>query len=143
METRSLAIGLVAIVAAFAAAFAVASSGGSKTETAGAGGKAAPITVAHPAAVAGVTVGGTIPALKVQHKAHAKKKKTKASAPATSSAPSTKKSAPSTTQKSAPSTQNSAPAPSTNTAPPPSRPAAPSKPSKPAAGPVSGGGEDG
>src|SRR3954452_16677075 len=152
METRSLAIGLVAIVAAFAAAFAVASSGGSKTETAGAGVKAAPITVAHPAAVTGVTVGGTIPALRVQHKAHAKKKKTKASAPATSSAPSTQKSAPSTQktpppppQKSAPPTQNSAPAPSTNTAPAPSRPAAPSKPSKPAPsnnGPVSGGGEE-
>jgi hypothetical protein len=94
METRSIAIGLVAIVAAFAAAFGLAKSGGSKTETAGAGVKAQSIKVVAPAAVAGVEVGGTIPALKVQRKAPAKKKaKTKKAAnttnPAATSSPST------------------------------------------------------
>src|SRR4051794_22463149 len=134
METRSIAIGLVAIVAAFAAAFGVAKSGGSKTETAGAGVKATPIKVAAPAAVTGVQVGGAIPALKVQHKKAAKKKATtKASSPSTST--STQKSAPST-QNSAPSTQNTAP-PTQNTAPPtqntapPTQNTAPAKPSKP------------
>src|SRR3954471_17574913 len=105
METRSIAIGLVAVVAAFAAAFAVASSGGSKTQTAGAGVKAASIKVAQPAAVTGVQAGGMIPALKVQHKAAKKKKTAKASAPSTS----TSSSSTATTQKSAPATQNSAP----------------------------------
>ena len=75
METRSLAIGLVAVVAAFAAAFGLAKSGGSKTETAGAGVKAQSIKVAAPAAVAGVEVGGTLPALKAAHKAKKAKKK--------------------------------------------------------------------
>src|SRR4051795_13552049 len=144
METRSIAIGLVAVVAAFAAAFALASSGGSKTESAGAGVKAAPIKVAQPAAVAGVEVGGAIPALRVQHKARAKKKAKKvAAAPVTSSAPTTQQSAP-PTQQSAPSTQNTAPAaPTQNTAPASSRPApAAPRPSKPAPSnpaPVSGG----
>ena len=78
METRSIAIGLVAIVAAFAAAFGMAKSGGSKTETAGAGVKAESIKVAAPAAVAGVEVGGTLPALKAERKAPAKKKKPRA-----------------------------------------------------------------
>jgi hypothetical protein len=146
METRSIAIGLVAIVAAFAAAFGVAKSGGSKTETAGAGVKAAPIKVASPAAVSNVAVGGTIPALQVQHKAAKKKKaakKTASSSPSTSSAaPSTQKSAPST-QQSAPSTQNSAPTQNTAPAPRPSTPAP--KPSKPAPSNtgVVGGGTDG
>jgi hypothetical protein len=74
METRSLAIGLVAVVAAFAAAFGLAKSGGSKTENAGAGVKAQSINVTAPAAVAGVEVGGTLPALKAERKAKAKKK---------------------------------------------------------------------
>src|SRR3954452_6417267 len=116
METRSIAIGLVAIVAAFAAAFGVAKSGGSKTETAGAGVKAAPLKVAAPAAVTNVAVGGTIPALKAQHRKAAKKKAAKhkaattitSSSSSSSAAPSTQKSAPSTSQ-SAPPTQNSAP----------------------------------
>jgi hypothetical protein len=152
METRSIAIGLVAVVAAFAAAFGVAKSGGSKTETAGAGVKAAPIQLAKPAAVAGVEVGGTIPALRAERKKAKKKasKKPAASSPATSApstqktAPSTQKSAPSTQNTTAPSTQNSAPAPQvSNPAPRPSNPA-PSKPSQPANnGPVSTGGEDG
>jgi hypothetical protein len=142
METRSIAIGLVAVVAAFAAAFALASSGGSKTESAGAGVKAAPIKVAQPAAVPAVGVGGAIPALRVQHKAHAKKKaKQAAAAPVTSSAPTTQQSAP-PTQQSAPSTQNTAPAPQTqNTAPSQSAPVAPraSKPAPSNPAPVSGG----
>jgi hypothetical protein len=79
METRSLAIGLVAVVAAFAAAFGLAKSGGSKTETAGAGVKAQSINVTAPAAVAGVEVGGTLPALKAERKP-AKKAKNKSSA---------------------------------------------------------------
>jgi hypothetical protein len=87
METRSLAIGLVAVVAAFAAAFGLAKSGGSKTETAGAGVKAQSIKVAPPAAVAGVEVGGTLPALKAERKA--KKAKKKPSASSNTSAPST------------------------------------------------------
>src|SRR5215213_7647800 len=120
METRSIAIGLVAVVAAFAAAFGLAKSGGSKTETAGAGVKAATIKVAAAPAVAGVEVGGTLPSLIAERKAPAKKKAKKqaASSPSTTnstpsaqdSAPSTQNSAPST-QSSAPSTQNSAPAP--------------------------------
>src|SRR3954447_13197569 len=141
METRSIAIGLVAVVAAFAAAFALAGSGGSKIESACAGVKDVSIKVARPAAEAGVEVGGAIPALRVRHKASAKKKA--AAAPATSSAPTTQQSAPST-QNSAPSTQNTAPAaPTQNTAPAPSRPApAAPRPSKPAPSnpaPVSGG----
>jgi len=151
METRSIAIGLVAVVAAFAAAFGVAKSGGSKTETAGAGVKATTIKVAAPPAVAGVEVGGTLPALKAERKKAKKKAKKKAaSSPSTTntssspstqsqeSAPSTQNSAPST-QNTAPSTQNSAPAPQvSNPSPPASRPA----PSNNNA-PISGGGEDG
>jgi translation initiation factor IF-2 len=143
METRSIAIGLVAVIAAFAAAFAISSSGGTKEETAGAGVKAQSITVAAPAAVAGVEVGGTLPALRAERKAPAKKKKkaSKRSTPSTSStasAPSTTNTAPS-----APSTQNTAPSAPRPSAPAPSapQPSAP-KPSKPA-GPISGGGEDG
>ena len=90
METRSIAIGLIAIVAAFAAAFGLAKSGGSKTETAGAGVKVQSIKVASPAAVAGVEVGGTVPALKAERKAPAKKKEKPASSSNTST--------PSTTQ---------------------------------------------
>ena len=75
METRSIAIGLVAVVAAFAAAFGLAKSGQSKTATAGAGVKAETIKVTTPTAVSGVEVGGTLPALKAERKAPAKKKK--------------------------------------------------------------------
>jgi hypothetical protein len=85
METRSLAIGLVAVVAAFAAAFGLAKSGGSKTETAGAGVKAQSIKVTPPAAVAGVEVGGTLPALKAERKAKKAKKKSSASNTSTAS----------------------------------------------------------
>jgi hypothetical protein len=85
METRSLAIGLVAVVAAFAAAFGLAKSGGSKTETAGAGVKAQSIKVTPPAAVAGVEVGGTLPALKAERKAKKAKKKPSASNTSTAS----------------------------------------------------------
>jgi hypothetical protein len=141
METRSIAIGLVAIIAAFAAAFAISSSGGTKEETACAGVKAQSIKVAAPPAVAGVEVGGTLPSLRTERKAPAKKKK-KASKKSTSTA-----SSPSTSNASAPSTQNTTPsAPST-----PSRPSTPSTPRpsapKPSAPkpvqPISGGGEDG
>ena len=147
METRSIAIGLVAIVAAFAGAFGLAKSGGSKTENAGAGVKAQSIKVAAPPAVAGVAVGGTLPALKTVHKAPAKKKaKTKPAS--TTSAPSTTKAAPSATAApSAPSTTNTAPAqptqrPSTPkpSTPKPSTPK-PSNPKPPV--PVQGGGENG
>jgi hypothetical protein len=140
METRSIAIGLVAIIAAFAAAFAISSSGGTKEETAGAGVKAQSIKVAAPPAVAGVEVGGTLPSLRAERKAPAKKKK--ASKKSTASAPST-----SNASQSPPSTQNTTPsAPST-----PSRPSTPSTPRpsapKPSAPrpvqPISGGGEDG
>jgi hypothetical protein len=142
METRSLAIGLVAIVAAFAAAFGVAKSGGSKAENAGAGVKAQSINVVAPAPVAGVEVevGGTLPALKAEPKAPAKKKKK-----STASAPSTNNS---TTP--APESGNTAPSTPAPSTPAPSRPApsqpAPSKPapSQPAPEePAQGGGETG
>src|SRR5829696_8045100 len=141
METRSIAIGLVAIVAAFAVAFGVAKSGASKTETAGAGVKAQAIKVAAPPAVAGFEGGGTLPSLKAERKVAKKKaKKQAASSPSTtstSSAPSTQESAPST-QNSAPSTQNTAPAPqASNPAPSTSNPPA-SRPSNP--DPISAGG---
>jgi translation initiation factor IF-2 len=147
METRSIAIGLIAIVAAFAAAFGVAKSGGSKTETAGAGVKAETIKVAAPAPVAGVAVGGTIPALRAAPKPVAKKKaKKKSSGGSTASAPSTSNSSSNSnsTSNSAPAPQQSAPSSPAPSAPAPSAPAprAPApKPSQPA--PVSGGGEDG
>ena len=70
MEPRTIAIGLIAVVAAFGAAFGISSSGGGeKTATAGAGTKAETIKAAAPAAVAGVEVGGTVPALKAEKKA--------------------------------------------------------------------------
>ena len=119
METRSIAIGLVAIVAAFAAAFGVAKSGGSKTENAGAGVKAQSIKVAAPAAVAGVEVGGTLPALKAERKAPKKKKASNTSSNTTTTAPETDTTTP----------------PADTTEPP----AATAEPEEPA----SGGGEDG
>ena len=138
METRSIAIGLIAIVAAFAAAFGVAKSGGSKTATAGAGVKAQSIKVASPAAVAGVEVGGTLPALKTERKAPAKKKKASSGSNTSSSSDAT----------TAPETNNSTPPADTTTPPadtttPPADttepPAATAEPEEPA----SGGGEDG
>jgi hypothetical protein len=140
METRSIAIGLVAIVAAFAAAFGVAKSGGSKTATAGAGVKAQSINVATPPAVAGVEVGGTLPALRAERKAPAKKKKKKsggssAAAPSTSTAPSNP--APSNPAPSNPAPSNPAPSNPAPSNPAPSNP----KPSNP--GPVTGGGDSG
>jgi hypothetical protein len=144
METRSLAIGLVAVVAAFAAAFGLAKSGSPKTETAGAGVKAQSINVTAPAAVAGVEVGGTLPALKAERKAPAKKKK-KAAKPASSTsnsaAPATKSPAPSTSN-----TSPSTPAPSQPSTPAPStpKPSTP-KPSTPHSdpGPVQSNSEEG
>ena len=141
METRSLAIGLVAVVAAFAAAFGLAKSGSPKTETAGAGVKAQSINVTAPAAVAGVEVGGTLPALKAERKAPAKKKKAKPAASTNNSAaPATNSPAPDTNNSSqnTPAPQPSTPAPS---APKPSAP----KPSAPKSdsGPVQSNSEEG
>jgi hypothetical protein len=143
METRSIVIGLVAVVAAFAAAFGMAKSGGSKTETAGAGVKAQTIKVASPAAVTGVEVGGTLPALKAERKKAAKKKKpTSTSNTSTPSASATATPAPSTTN-TQPNTTNTTPTQPTNPQPP-------AKKETPARGggttgeqPAAGGGEDG
>ena len=139
METRSIAIGLVAIVAAFAAAFGVAKSGGSKTENAGAGVKAQSIDVAAPAAVAGVEVGGTLPALKAERKAPAKKKKA-------SSDTNTSSSSDTTTTTTAPETNTTTPPANNNTTPPANNNTTPpaNNNTKPKAEePASGGGEDG
>ena len=143
METRSIAIGLIAIVAAFAAAFGLAKSGQSKTETAGAGVKAESIKVAAPAAVSGVEVGGTLPALKAERKAPAKKKKSTSnannSAPSTSDTTTPESNTPSTndttTQPSNPQPSNPQPSNPQPSNPQPSKP----KPEQPA----QGGGEDG
>jgi serine/threonine-protein kinase len=141
MEPRSIAIGLVAVIAAFAAAFAISSSGGEKTATAGPGTKAETIKVAAPAAVTGVAVGGSVPALKAEKKKKPAKKESSSSnesAPSTSNSttpPAPQETNPAPTQPSNPAPSN--PAPSN---PAPSNPA-PSKP-KPQA-PISGGGEDG
>jgi hypothetical protein len=76
----------------------MAKSGGSKTDTAGAGVKAQTIKVASPAAVTGVEVGGTLPALKAERKKAAKKKKaTSTSNTSTPSASATATPAPSNT----------------------------------------------
>jgi hypothetical protein len=138
METRSLAIGLVAVVAAFAAAFGLAKSGGSKTETAGAGVKAQSIQVAPPAAVSGVEVGGTLPALKAKPKP-AKKAKKKSTAGSNTSAPSTNNSSSNTAPQN--STQQSTP-PATNNQPNTSQPSNP-KPKSQSEEPISSGGDDG
>jgi hypothetical protein len=114
METRSIAIGVVAIVAAFATAFGMAKSGQSKTETAGAGVKAQSIKVASPAAVAGVEVGGTLPALKAERKPAKKKKSTSTtntSTPSTSATPAATTPPSTTTQPSNPTPQPSNPTP--------------------------------
>lgn len=139
METRSLAIGLVAIVAAFAAAFGLAKSGGAKTETAGAGVKAQSINVSAPAAVAGVEVGGTLPALKAERKAPAKKKAKKPAAGSNTSPNNSSDSQAPSTNNTAPPATNTAP-PATNTAPPTTSKPVPKPKPKP---PVVVGGQDG
>ena len=141
MEPRTIAIGLIAVIAAFAAAFGISSSGGgSKTATAGPGTKATMIKVTAPAAITAVpAAAGTVPGLAsapkvVHHKKKAAKNTSSTSSPSTSNS-----------TQSTPSTQNSTPSTPTTPAPsaPVSKPAAPkpSKPSNPA--PVSGGGESG
>ena len=139
MEPRTIAIGLIAVIAAFAAAFGISSAGGGeKTATAGPGTKAESIKAPTTAAVAGVEVSGTVPALKAEKKKPAKKPKKESTSNSTStaSAPSTNET---TTQtQSAPQTQNTAPAQSN---PAPSTPKPQPKPQQEK--PVSSGGEDG
>jgi hypothetical protein len=133
METRSIAIGVVAIVAAFAAAFGMAKSGQSKTETAGAGVKAQSIKVASPAAVAGVEVGGTLPALKAERKPAKKKKSTSTTNTSTPSASAT----PAATTPPSTTTQPS------NPTPQPSNPTPQPKQTPQAEEPIQSGGDDG
>jgi hypothetical protein len=133
METRSIAIGVVAIVAAFAAAFGMAKSGQSKAETAGAGVKAQSIKVASPAAVAGVEVGGTLPALKAERKPAKKKKPTSTSNTSTPSASAT----PAATTPPSTTTQP------TNPTPQPSNPTPQPKQTPQAEEPIQSGGDDG
>jgi len=141
VQTRFIAIGLIAVLAAFAVAFG-AGKATSKTSTAGAGVSAEVIDVVAPAAITAVEVGGAMPALKsAAKKARAKKK---ASAPKKSSGSTSKPSTP----RSTPSTPApSKPAPSAPTAPAPKAPApkapAPKAPTKPAPAPVTGGGDEG
>ena len=144
METRSIAIGLVAVVAAFAAAFGVAKSGGSKTENAGAGVKAQSINVAAPAAVAGVEVGGTLPALKADRKAPKKKKhasNTSSSSGNTTTAPETDNTTPPAENNNTtpPANNNTTPPANNNTTPPANNNNNNTEPEEPA----SGGFEDG
>jgi hypothetical protein len=139
METRSIAIGLVAVVAAFAAAFGLAKSGQSKTETAGAGVKAESIKVAAPAAVSGVEVGGTLPALKAERKAPAKKKKKASSGSNTSTTPTPS----ATAEPNTPSTNTPTPPATTDPTPPANNTPPASKPKPKPEEPASGGGEDG
>ena len=140
MEPRTIAIGLIAVIAAFAAAFGISSAGGGeKTATAGPGTKAESIKAPATAAVAGVQVGGTIPALKAEKKKAAKKPKKESTSNSTASAPSTNNTT-TQTQTQAPATQNTAPSTNSNPAPRTQKPST-QKP-KPQ-GPVSGGGEDG
>lgn len=141
MEPRTIAIGLIAVIAAFAAAFGISSAGGGeKTATAGPGTKAESIKAPTTAAVAGVEVSGTVPALKAEKKKKpakkAKQEPTSSNSNSTASAPSTNET---TTQtQSAPQTQNTAPAQSN---PAPSTPKPQPKPQQEK--PVSSGGEDG
>jgi hypothetical protein len=140
METRSIVIGLVAVVAAFAAAFGMAKSGGSKTDTAGAGVKAQTIKVASPAAVTGVEVGGTLPVLKAERKKAAKKKKpTSTSNTSTPTASATATPAPSNTN-----TQSTTNTQSNNTQQTQTQTQTKTNTTKPQAEqPAAGGGEDG
>jgi hypothetical protein len=133
METRSIAIGVVAIVAAFATAFGMAKSGQSKTETAGAGVKAQSIKVASPAAVAGVEVGGTLPALKAERKPAKKKKPTSTTNTSTPSASAT----PAATTPPSTTTQP------TNPTPQPSNPTPQPRQTPQAEEPIQSGGDDG
>ena len=141
MEPRTIAIGLIAVVAAFGAAFGISSSGGGKTATAGPATKAESIKVAAPAAVAGVEVGGTLPALKAEKKKAKKKAEKPSTSNTTASTPSTNDTTPQTT---APSTQQNT-APVQNTAPTQNttKPSPPKNNTPSNNGPVSGGGEDG
>jgi hypothetical protein len=142
MEPRTIAIGLIAVIAAFAAAFGISSAGGGeKTATAGPGTKAESIKAPATAAVAGVEVGGTVPALKAEKKKKpAKKKESSSNSNATASEPSTSNTTTPEAQ-AAPQTQNTAPAQNSNPAPSTSKPQP--KPKPQAEEPVSGGGEDG
>ena len=139
MEPRTIAIGLIAVIAAFAAAFGISGAGGGeKTATAGPGTKAESIRAPATAAVAGVEVGGTVPALKAEKKKKpAKKKESTSNSTATASEPLTSNTT--TPEQAAPQTQNTAPAQNSNPAPSTSKP----QPKPQAEEPVSGGGEDG
>ena len=126
--SRSIALGLVAVVTAFALAFGVGKAAGGKSATAGV--KAAAIKVAGAPAVQSVELGGSVPALKSTAK-KTKKKTTK------KKAPSNNNSTP------APSNDNdSSPAPSTPSTPKPSTPK-PSTPKPAPKPPVVGNGDDG
>ena len=139
METRSIVIGLVAVVAAFAAAFGAAKSGGDGTENAGAG-VGESIKVAAPAAVAGVEVGGTLPALEVKRKAPAKKKKaSNATDNPTTTAPETDTTTPPADNTTTPPANNNTTPPANNNTTPPANNNNNTEPEEPA----SGGGEDG
>jgi FtsZ-interacting cell division protein ZipA len=138
MEPRTIAIGLIAVIAAFAAAFGISSAGGGeKTATAGPGTKAQTIKAPTTAAVTGVEVGGTIPALKAEKKKAKPKKQSSSNSNASTPSTNNTTAQPETT---APSTQNTTPAPQNNTpAPKPQTPKPQPKPQQP----ISGGGEDG
>lgn len=135
METRSIALGLIAVVAAFAVAFGAGKAAGGKTATTGV--RAAAIKVAAPPAVSSVDVGGTIPALKANatKKSPAKKKKASSKAnntTSTAAAPSTNNT---TTTQQAPTSV----VPKNTTAPPAKKKA----PTPTQGGAVTGGGSDG
>jgi hypothetical protein len=141
MDMRALSFGTFTIIAAFAAAFVISSSGGSSTGTAGAGVMTESIKLASPPTVAGVEVGGTLPALQAERRARVRKDPvaTKPRAPRATT-PTAPRPAPTT-----PAAPRAIPVrPTTPQVTAPSRPAAPkpSTPSRPS-GPISGGGEDG
>jgi len=128
MEARSLIIGLVAVVAAFAATFGLAKATSSPTTPASAGAEI--IDVTAPTAIAGIEAGGAMPALKTEAKRERKavaKRSPASKRPAPGGAPSKL----STPAPSAP--KPSAPAPST----PAPRKQAPA-PTKPEPPPVTG-----
>ena len=140
MEPRTIAIGLIAVVAAFGAAFGISSAGGGeKTATAGPGTKAESIEAAAPAAVTSVETGSSVPALKAEKKKKPAKKESSSNNSNTSAPSTSETTAPETT---APSTQNTTPAPQNNTPAPQNNTPAPKPQPKPQE-PVSGGGEDG
>jgi hypothetical protein len=135
--SRSIALGLVAVVAAFALSFGVGKAAGGKTATAGV--KAAAIKVAGAPAVQSVELGGTVPALKsTPKKKTAKKKKAPSSNNDSTPAPSSNDSSP------APNTSPSTPTtpkvtPKDTPKPPVTGPAGPGD----GEAPVTGGNEDG